>query len=381
MNNFLKDFFHYNKNERNGAAVLVVLCVFLYFLPEITPFFIKKEKTDFSNIQAEVEAFASRFEEELPSENTSTPPKNLFYFDPNTISKEKLSELGLSSKLAQTIINYREKGGEFRKKKDLKKMYGLSETDYFRLAPFIQIEKEVKNSLSKSKSESTQIVELFPFNPNTASEETLNQLGLSKRVINTLLKFRNKGGSFRKEKDFAKIYGLSDKDFQRLLPFIKLDEDVEKTIEEPTLSQEKTISPEAKTIESIILDINQAEAEEWQLLHGIGPAYAKRIVNFRNKLGGFHSIDQIAETYGLPDSTFQKIKPKLKKSPLIRSININTATSENLKTHPYISWKQANLIVNYREQHGVFQTTSDLELIKALSADWIQKVKPYLIAE
>ncbi len=381
MNNFLKDFFHYNKNERNGAAVLVVLCVFLYFLPEITPFFIKKEKTDFSNIQAEVEAFASRFEEELPSENTPTSPKNLFYFDPNTISKEKLSELGLSSKLAQTIINYREKGGEFRKKKDLKKMYGLSETDYFRLAPFIQIEKEVKNSLSKSKSESTQIVEPFPFNPNTASEETLNQLGLSERVINTLLKFRNKGGSFRKEKDFAKIYGLSDKDFQRLLPFIKLDEDVEKTIEEPTLSQEKTISPEAKTIESIILDINQAEAEEWQLLHGIGPAYAKRIVNFRNKLGGFHSIDQIAETYGLPDSTFQKIKPKLKKSPLIRSININTATSEDLKTHPYISWKQANLIVNYREQHGVFQTTSDLEQIKALSADWIQKVKPYLIAE
>ncbi|MEK7256097.1 MAG: helix-hairpin-helix domain-containing protein, partial [Bacteroidota bacterium] len=117
-------------------------------------------------------------------------------------------------------------------------------------------------------------------------------------------------------------------------------------------------------------------------LKGIGTFYAKRIVNFREKLGGFYSIQQVGETFGLPDSTFQKIQPLLQASPVFRKIKVNAATLEELKSHPYFSNFQATVLFNYRQQHGNFTNLESLKKIAAAfkDSDW-ERLEPYLSFE
>ncbi len=107
----------------------------------------------------------------------------------------------------------------------------------------------------------------------------------------------------------------------------------------------------------------------------------KIFVNFRDKLGGFVSIDQVAQAYGLPDSTFQSIKPFLVITQTVKKINLNTVSAKELAAHPYLNWNQANAIVKYRDQHGNFTSLDQLENIRILNQEIIKKIKPYLSIE
>jgi len=114
-------------------------------------------------------------------------------------------------------------------------------------------------------------------------------------------------------------------------------------------------------------------------LPGIGSKLASRIITFRDKLGGFYSIDQVAETYGLPDSTFQKIKQYLKlDNSLVKKVNINTTTVDELKAHPYFKFSLANPIVAYRNEHGAFTKIEDIKKIMAVTDEIYKKIAPYL---
>jgi competence ComEA-like helix-hairpin-helix protein len=101
-------------------------------------------------------------------------------------------------------------------------------------------------------------------------------------------------------------------------------------------------------------------------------------VNFRDKLGGFYSVDQVRETYGLPDSTFQKIKTSMQLGGSVKKLNINTATKDELKTHPYIKWNLANAIVEYRNQHGGFKSLDDLKNIAIIDEATFERIAHYL---
>src|SRR4029079_17461305 len=96
------------------------------------------------------------------------------------------------------------------------------------------------------------------------------------------------------------------------------------------------------------------------------------------KLHGFISVEQVGETYGLADSTFEKIKPWLVISrPAVEKININTATPEQLKT-PYINYNLANIIYQYRTQHGRYASLHDLKKIMLIDETLFNKIEPYL---
>src|SRR5690606_29893909 len=126
------------------------------------------------------------------------------------------------------------------------------------------------------------------------------------------------------------------------------------------------------------IDINTADIAAFESLYGIGSKLATRIVNFRDKLGGFCSVEQVGETYGLPDSTFQKIKPQLEvNAALTRQININAAGYEELNNHPYINAKTAFHILKYRKEKGDFST---IEVIRELvqANDQFEKIAPYI---
>jgi competence protein ComEA len=132
----------------------------------------------------------------------------------------------------------------------------------------------------------------------------------------------------------------------------------------------KTFSP---------VDINTADTTEFIKLPGIGNKLSNRIITFRDKLGGFYSIDQVGETFGLPDSTFQKIRPSLTLiNKELKQVNINTATLDELKIHPYIRYQLANAIIQYRTQHGNFSSVNDLNKVMLFNEELYNKVSPYL---
>lgn len=130
------------------------------------------------------------------------------------------------------------------------------------------------------------------------------------------------------------------------------------------------------------LDINMADTAAFIALPGIGPVLAARIVLFRDKLGGFHSVSQIGEVYGLPDSVFRYLLPRLKcGSPSVRRLPLNIADKETLAAHPYIGWAEAKAIVGYRRQHGPFRSLAELDRILSLDTVVLGKIRPYLAVE
>lgn len=223
--------------------------------------------------------------------------------------------------------------------------------------------------------------ELFKFDPNTLSKEGWKRLGLREKTISTILNYVSKGGKFRKPEDLQKIYGLFPDEFNRIAPFITISTTGETNNykSEATTSASKKQNGRDFTPVISRVDINAADSSAFIALPGIGSKLSARIINFRDKLGGFYSIDQVGETYGLPDSTYQKIRPYLVLEHIsIRKININTVKIDELKIHPYIRYTLANPIVAYRNTHGPFSSIEDLKKVMVITDEIYAKISPYL---
>lgn len=382
MRSFFQEYFYYSRAERNGAFVLALLCVALFLFPRVYPHIRNKSAASGEPYQEEALAFFAEIQA------AGSPPEarqaELFYFDPNTISKDSLLLLGLPLKTASTIVKYREKGGRFYQAEGLRKIYTLAQEDYERLAPYVRLAApSVLSRQVKMKPDQAAAPELqpFPFDPNTATEEELNRLGLPNRLARNIFKYREKGGRFREPEALKKIYGMDEDTYLALAPFIEIGEEARPPQQASGAGKRQAERPQAyehAPAAPSIVDINKASEAEWRQLYGIGPGYAGRIVRFRDKLGGFASIDQVGETYGLPDSTFQQIRPYLRLSPVFRKLNVNTADAETLKAHPCLDWRKANAIVNYRAQHGTFNGIEDLRKVRALPADVVESLEAYL---
>lgn len=225
-------------------------------------------------------------------------------------------------------------------------------------------------SVNKSYTEGV----LFVFDPNTANYDDWIKMGLSEKTSKTIEKYKSKGGKFYKAEDFKKIWGLPAGFYERVAPYIRIENKLGNT--KPTFAS-TPYKKQERTITSV--DINLADTSAFIALPGIGSKLSLRIINFREKLGGFYSVNQVAETFGLPDSTFQKIKPYLKaNTAAVKKININTATKDELKGHPYIRWNLANAIVAYREQHGAYKSLEELKNIVLIDEKTFEKIKAYL---
>ena len=354
-----KDYFHFTRSERNGVIALFVLIGFFIFAPKLySMFFYNQIKIDYKQIST------------LIAQSDSLRPKQdsveLFVFNPNTVTKANLIKLGLSEKVAKTVLNYRNKVGNFSKKEDFKRIWGVTEADYARLEPYMNLSQEVQESMGFADKVETK---LFDFDPNFATKEELLQLGLSEKVVTTLINFREKGGKFFKKEDLKKIYGIKEADYQRLESHI---------ITNPFASNE---IPKTYDNTLIIIDVNTAAIEDFKQLRGIGEKTADRIIRFRNALGGFHCIEQVGETWGLPKDVFANLKPQFIISPGLEKINLNTATVDELKAHPYLKWREANTIVEYRNQHGSYVNVADIRKIEIINGELYVKIEPYLTVE
>lgn len=227
-------------------------------------------------------------------------------------------------------------------------------------------------------------VEYFEFDPNGLAVIDWKRLGLSEKQIRVIKNYESKGGRFHQADDLKKIYSISDGDFARLSPYIRIKAESRAASEkakpndaEKPVRVERTVAPSERRTLSI--DLNTADSLELQQLPGIGPAFSARIVRFRDALGGFHDSAQLLDVYGMEAERYERIKDNVYViANSHKLIPINSADYETLRVHPLIKPRQANAIIQYRKQHGDFKTKEDLLKIVTLDEEFLRSIAPYI---
>ena len=227
-------------------------------------------------------------------------------------------------------------------------------------------------------------VHLTPFDPNTADAMQLLSLGLTEWQVKSLLKYRAKGGVFRQPADFARLYGLTQKQFKQLQPYIRISDDY-RPAAELFAHQEKTTDYQRDTVkfpiklkEGAHVLLNTADTSVLKKIPGIGSYFARQIVAYRNRLGGYSSVSQLTEIDDFPSETLSFFQLSADDANRIRKLNLNKLTLNELKRHPYISFYQARAIVDYRRLHGALHSLDDLKLLNDFSEDKIRQLQPYV---
>jgi competence protein ComEA len=223
----------------------------------------------------------------------------------------------------------------------------------------------------RSSGEGMSRLSMRRFDPNHTNVRQLLEMGASPRLARNWAKYLEKGGRFKSVGDVKKLYGMEPGYFEKIRPWMYVAEqrDTFPSVPRPFLRKKEGC---------LKLDINIADSVGWERLPGIGPVLAGRIVRFRNRLGGFYSIKQVGETYGLPDSTFQRILPCLELATPFVQFDVNTAGEAELRSHPYIGYKLARMLIAFREQNGPFTSSNDLFKLPLMDTLTFQRLKPYL---
>ncbi|NVO03454.1 MAG: helix-hairpin-helix domain-containing protein [Bacteroidetes bacterium] len=312
MKTKFKDYFTFTKGERNGILFLLILLTLLITVYFLTPILLKKEKTDFSKFEKEINAF-----------------------------KESETEREIDEK-----DSYKEKYNR-HEKNDI----DFNNTDF---------------SIAKNK------LQPFDFNPNNLPEAEWKKIGLTDKQIKSIKNYENKGGKFRKKEDVKKMYTISPTEYQILEPYIQIPEE----------NKDKFTSTkyEKKNYKNFkVVELNSADTTDLITLKGIGASFARRIYNYRERLGGFYRKEQLMEIKYLDSLVFANIKDFVSVNKnLVTKINVNTATFEQLKKHPYIGYNIAISLINLRKIHGSFKKVEDIRLSVLIDDEKYRKIAPYV---
>jgi DNA uptake protein ComE-like DNA-binding protein len=233
----------------------------------------------------------------------------------------------------------------------------------------------VKERKSALPARYNSLKNLVAFDPNTHSEAGWLSFGLSAKTVGTIMKFRQKRGRFRAPEDLRRIYGLHPDQAEQLIPYVQIPEPASAATNKFPAKSPSSFSPSPSTLP----DINQADSTAWEALPGIGPKLASRIIKFREALGGFYQVSQVAEVFGLPDSVYQRIRPRLtcQSGQQIR-LSLNEAGIEELSRHPYIRRSLASQIIAFRNLHGPFSDLQHLLQLHAMNDSILKRMLPYL---
>lgn len=208
---------------------------------------------------------------------------------------------------------------------------------------------------------------LFYFDPNVATQEEFMNLGLSAKQSGTIINYRNAGGKFYDPADFAVIYGIDSVKIAELTPFIRIG------------NTNLYANTSAKQTQTKLIDLNTCDSVMLDLLPGIGPVLSARIIKYRNLLGGFASINQLNEVYGLSPETFALISEKIYTDSLdIKAILINQAVYNVLIRHPYFEPAEVTAILKYKELEGTIYGINELVDNNIITPEKARKILPYL---
>lgn len=266
-----------------------------------------------------------------------------------------------------------------------RKQQAIAEAEYSAFISSIQEqEKQWKPKYSRYDHKSPQAFDLTPFNPNTTDSATFCSLGLPGWMARNILQYRRKGGKFRKAIDFKKVYGLTEEQFETLLPYIYIaPEDTVRNISylynhPSTNNNSNPQSGSYKYPIGTIVDLNKADTTELQKIPGIGSGIARMITVYRQRLGGFYRIEQLEDihlNYHQLQSWFS-IDPKD-----IRIINLNRIGIERLRSHPYINFYQAKAFLEYRKKKGKLHNLKPFTLYEEFSESDLERISHYICFE
>ena len=222
--------------------------------------------------------------------------------------------------------------------------------------------------------------ELSAFDPNTADSTQLLRLGLQPWQVRSIYRYRAKGGTYRQPSDFARLYGLTVKQYKELLPYIRISDEYKSAAEvygrtdaDKVVRDSLRYPVKLQPGQYVVLD--DADTTSLRKVPGIGRYYASRIVRYRNDLGGYVSVAQLSEIEGIPESAFPYFKVT---GGAVRKLNLNRLTLNELKHHPYINFYQARRIIDYRRLKGPLHSIDDLRLLKDFSQRDIERLRPYV---
>ncbi|HCY42315.1 MAG TPA: hypothetical protein DHV48_13325 [Prolixibacteraceae bacterium] len=353
----VQDYFTFSRNERKGITILLVIIFILAIANKVIFYFETPGKIDIVLLDS------ARNEMNLPenSNNTEASTTTLFMFNPNTISDEALDSLSLHAGIKRNILKFREKGGKFYAEADFRKIYGVTDSIFNEVRPFLFFD-------NKPDRQAHAIItsELFSFDPNTATDNDFIRLGFTEKQVRTIRNYKSKGGNFRSKADFLKIYGISETQKVELDDYIAIPE-------------RETVKTESVIKTAVIqIEINTADSIDLMKLPGIGEKLSKRIVKYRDLLGGFHTIAQLKEVYGLSEQVIQRIEGMIKIDlGKIKKVDLNFAEWNELARHPYIQKNRAQQIVKFRTKYGSIHEPSVLRDSMILSIEEYARLKPY----
>lgn len=304
---FQRYYFSFNRSDRNAVIILSGILIVLILVKSILPFVIPKHPADFSEIKA---AFKEWEREQLLLD--STTHLRLFAFNPNTITEAAMDSLDLPVFVKQNILRYKKAGGSFTSAEDIHKIYGMTDSLFQIIQPYIQTETNEKEKR----------LAIHSFTPNTTQAES---------------------------NSFNQNY---------------------QTGEAPS-----STVPE-------MVELNSADSSALVALPGIGPVFAKRIIRYRDLLGGFYRKEQLLEVYNFPVETYNSLEESLQVDTLaVKKLRINFLDFSELLRHPYLNKQQVEAIVKHREKEGPFKNLSKVAEIQAFDSETFARVRPYLTCE
>lgn len=241
-------------------------------------------------------------------------------------------------------------------------------------------EKERKVYTHNNRFQPRQTVRLMSFDPNTTDSVGFLDLGLPAWMAKNILKYRNKGGKFRRAEDFRKVYGLTQEQYTMLLPYICIAPVTEPkdTLRLYTRKVEKDTLKFFKYEAGTVVELNSADTTELKKIPGIGSGIARMITGYRSRLGGFYDIAQLKEIH----LDVEKLRPWLNvATDNIRRLNINRTGIERLRAHPYINFYQAKIIVDYRKKKGALKSLKQLSLYDEFTPQDLERISHYVCFE
>lgn len=240
---------------------------------------------------------------------------------------------------------------------------------------------EEQEKIRKSHTPKNEIsAVLQPFDPNTADSVLLRQLGLPVYIVRNILKYRAKGGVFRSPESFSSIYGLKEEVYQKLKPYITIAPLVSVShVRTDTFRQLKdTIPYIPKYEEGTIVDLNKADTSILKRIPGIGSTLARMIVVYRQRLGGFYDVSQLQE---VPHVGVELNKWFVVTPAGLHKIQVNSASLDKLRSHPYMDFYKAKAIMEYRRKRGKIKGLSQLSMFEEFTEKDLKRLSPYLTFE
>ena len=233
--------------------------------------------------------------------------------------------------------------------------------------------------------------------PNLADQEALEAVGFPLWMAQRIINYRQAGGVYADKEDMMRLYGMTEEMYGKVESWLRFPAKPAKEIKKPVPdtvlvksggldSIEKTADSFTQTDKMVVdvFEINATDTLQLQAIRGIGPVLASRILRYRDLLGGFSSVEQLREVYGLPPETLERLLEKVEVDTLRveKTIRINRAEDPaELARHPYLNFREARAIINYRKQHGPYERWEDLKQLYSLADSTLLKIKPYIMLD